>query len=62
MLATVLITTVLVLIVGAILGSAVKRKKRGESLVGCSECGGSCGGCAMHGMCHGGADAAIRKT
>ena len=57
MLATILISILLIVVVGLVIASMVRRKKRGESIVGCSECGGACSGCAMGGICHGNPDA-----
>ena len=44
---TILISAVIAAIVAAILVNAIRNKKKGK---GCS-CG-SCGGCAMSGVCH----------
>lgn len=40
---------ILLLIVVAILWNLIRKRKSGES--SCS-CGGGCGSCASHGMCH----------
>ena len=45
---TVLICAVLVLIVGAILYSLIRNRKKGKSSCGCG-----CSSCPMGGMCHG---------
>ena len=52
MLATIIVSLVVAAVVGLIIADMVKKKKNGESPLGCSECGGSCGGCALSGTCH----------
>ncbi|MGN1204495.1 MAG: FeoB-associated Cys-rich membrane protein [Lachnospiraceae bacterium] len=47
MLATIIITLLLILIVTGIICYMVKEKKSGKS-----SCGGSCSHCAMSGACH----------
>jgi len=54
MLATIIVSLVVAAVVGLIIADMIKKKKNGESPLGCSECGGSCGGCAMSGVCHSG--------
>lgn len=48
-LGTILIAAVMVLIVGAIIASLIKKSKRGGKSGGCS-CG--CAGCSLSGACH----------
>ena len=52
---TIIVGLVLAVIVGLIIGDMVRKKKKGQDPLGCSSCGGSCGGCAMAGSCHTGA-------
>ena len=46
-LATIIVSSVLILIVALVIVSMVKRKKNGTS-----SCGGNCSGCPMGGTCH----------
>ena len=46
-LGTILITLVLLVIVGAIVATLLKNRKKGKSSCGCG-----CAHCAMHGQCH----------
>lgn len=45
--ATIIISAVLIIVVGASIASMVRSKKRGKSSCGCG-----CAGCAMNGACH----------
>lgn len=47
-LATILISAALLLVLGGIIWSMVRRKRKGESSCGCG-----CSDCAMNGACHG---------
>lgn len=46
-LATVIISTILILMVAAVIMGMVRDKRKGKSSCGCG-----CGGCAMNGSCH----------
>lgn len=46
---TILVAVAVAAIFVAIVANEIRKKKKGIS--SCS-CGGSCGGCAMHGSCH----------
>lgn len=45
--ATIIISTVLILAVAAVIVNMVRNKRRGKSSCGCG-----CAGCAMNGACH----------
>lgn len=45
--ATVIISAVLIIVVGTVVVSMVRNKKKGKSSCGCG-----CAGCAMNGSCH----------
>jgi len=46
---TIIVAAVIAVIFIAIVAGEIRKRKSGKG--GCS-CGGSCGGCAMSGMCH----------
>ena len=52
MVATIIVSLVVAAVAGLIIADMVKKKKCGESPLGCGECGGSCSSCAMHDACH----------
>ena len=54
--ATIIISAVLLLVVGAVIAGMVRGKRKGKSSCGCG-----CAGCAMNDACHPGKPETLRK-